>query len=159
MKELAVRHAALASPRTDYLCVSLAGDEYAVRLDRVTEILRPTPITEVPGAPEGVFGIASARGRLITVIDARRRLGLATATLDRRSRILMMESEDREVVGLLVDHVKQVRRLSDARIEPTTVLGAEPNSAVVGIARPESGRADGELVVVLDADELARVGG
>lgn len=118
----------------DYLLFSLGGDPYALPIGVITEILKPLPITEVPRAPKGIAGLASVRGRLVTVLDLRRRFGLAEPGRDKRLRILLVDGGD-ETLGLLVDEVRGVQRFEEPEIEPPQVLGGEPPPHVAGIAR------------------------
>ena len=73
----AARRAADLGKRVEYLAFALAGEAYAVPIALVAEILKPLPITHVPRAPHVVIGLMTVRGRLMTVIDLRRRLRLA----------------------------------------------------------------------------------
>ncbi len=138
--------------RTEYLAFRLAGDVYAVRISMVAEILRPPPITEVPRAPRSVVGVVSVRGRLVTVIDTRRKLGLPEAPLDGRTRILLVGANMDEFVGLLVDEVLQVHRLGETEIEPAAVLGGDQPPHILGIGRPDSIRSgnSASIVVLID---------
>ena len=120
----------------DYLVFSLGGDPYALPIGLIAEILKPLPITEVPRAPKGIAGLASVRGRLVTVLDLRRTFGLAEPERDRRVRILLVDAGD-EALGLLVDEVRGVQRFDEADIEPPHVLGGEPPSHIAGVARNE----------------------
>lgn len=126
-------------PRVEYLAFKLAGDTYAVRIGHVAEILKPPPITEVPRAGRSIVGVVSVRGRLVTVVDLRRRFGLPEAGAGARSRILLVDVGAEELVGLLVDEVLQVYRLAASEIEAATVLGGEQPAHIVGIGRPLSG--------------------
>lgn len=130
--------------RTEYLAFVLAGDTYAVQIAYIAEILKPPPLTEVPRAPREIIGVMSVRGRLVTVIDLRRRFRLAEQAQDRKTRILLVETGD-EQIGLLVDEVLQVYRLADSEIEPAHVLGGEQPAHIAGIGRPE-----GALLVLVD---------
>jgi purine-binding chemotaxis protein CheW len=130
----------------EYLAFTLGEELYAVELGKVREILSPPPITEVPRSAPGILGVCSVRGLLVTVIDLRRRVGLPTAPITRRSRVLLASSSDGEVMGLLVDEVRQVVRLSEADVElASTVLGGDVAEHVVGI-----GRAPGAEFILLD---------
>lgn len=125
--------------RAEYLAFTLGVEAFAIEIGHIVEILKPLPITEVPRADEGVVGVMSVRGRLVTVLDLKRRFKLArTFTMDKKSRILLVDAVSEEI-GLLVDEVLQVYRLSEAEIEPPTVLGTEQPLHVVGIGRPPGG--------------------
>ena len=136
--------------RAEYLAFMLGTEAYAIEIGSIVEILKPLPITEVPRAGAGVVGVMSVRGRLVAVIDLKRRFRLTrTFTMDKKSRILLVNAVDEEI-GLLVDEVVQVYRLSEAEIEPPTVLGSEQPTHVVGIGRP----AGGAVLMLLDLAPL-----
>ncbi len=134
----------------DFLVFLLAGDLYAVGLTRIREILSPPPITPVPRAKPAVLGVCSVRGLLVTVMDLRRRLQVEEQPLTRRARILLVEAQSGEVIGLMVDEVRHVARLSDAEIEmASNLLGGDVSEHVVGIGRPA-----GEVVVLLNLSSI-----
>jgi purine-binding chemotaxis protein CheW len=134
----------------EFLVFVLAGDLYAIELTRVREILSSPPLTPVPRASRDVLGICSVRGLLVTVVDLRRRLGLAEPPESRRARILLTQTSWGEVVGLFVDEVKQVVRFASSGIEvASTVLGADISEYVMGIARP-----GGAVIILLDLPSI-----
>lgn len=141
----AMRRAGEGGPRVEYLAFSLAGETYAVQIAHVAEILKPPPITEVPRASRNVLGVVSVRGKLVTVVDLRRRFRLAEAPFDRKTRILLADTGHDEQIGLLVDEVMQVYRLADDEIEPANVLGGDQPAHIAGIGRPP-----GALLILLD---------
>jgi purine-binding chemotaxis protein CheW len=124
-------------PRTEFLAFMLAGDVYAAPVALVREILKPPPLTPVPRAPHAILGIVSVRGQLVTVLDPRRCLRLVEAPISRKSRILLVDATGGEVLGIFVDEVLQVYRLSEGEIEPAaSALGADVAGYISGIARP-----------------------
>lgn len=142
----AIQRADELGKRTEYLAFSLGGEPYAIMISNIVEILKPLPITEVPRAGDEVVGVMSVRGRLVTVVDLKRRFRLAPSfTMDKRSRILLVDAAG-EQIGLLVDEILQVYRLAEEEVEPPTVLGNEQLSHVVGIGRPQ---ANPETVLLL----------
>ncbi len=136
--------------RAEYLAFMLGPEPYAIQIGNIVEILKPLPITEVPRADPEVVGVMSVRGRLVTVVDLKKRFHLVRSVLiDKKSRILLVDAAG-EQIGLLVDEVLQVYRLSEAEIEPPAVLGTEQPAHVVGIGRP----AGGAVLLLLDLAPL-----
>ena len=136
-----VKHGAIR----EFLVFVVSDELYGVELVKVKEILTPPPITLVPRAPREVIGVCSVRGLLITVVDLRLRLGGRETPLGRRARILLTEVAG-EVMGLIVDEVRQVMRLTESEIEPaSTAFGADVADHVVGVCRP-----GGAIVILLD---------
>ena len=130
----------------EFLAFLVAGEEYAVELARIREIVSAPAITTVPRSSKDVIGICSVRGLLVTVIDLRRRLRVPEAPASRHSRILLSQTDSGEVVGLFVDEVKHVVRLRSSEIEIAhAVLGNDLSEYVMGI-----GRSDGDVIVLLD---------
>jgi purine-binding chemotaxis protein CheW len=146
----AMRRAGELGRRTEYLAFLLGGDLYAVPIGMIAEILKPPPITEVPRAAREVMGVMSVRGRLVTVIDLRRRFRLPAAPLGQKSRILLVGGADApEPVGLVVDEVVQVYRLADSEVEQANVLGGEQPAYIAGIGRPP-----GAILILIDLAPL-----
>jgi len=114
--------------------------------------LKPPPITAVPRSPRNVIGVVSVRGRLVTVMDLRRRLQLDEGPIDRRTRILLTSPDLGESIGLLVDEVMQVYRLAESEVEPAHVLGGDQPAHIGGIGRPQDA-----LLVLLDLGPILAV--
>lgn len=151
MPDLVVRRSAALRSRNegslDYLSFVSAGESYAVELRSVQEIVVPPPITFVPRAKKVVLGVCSVRGQLVTVLDLRACLGAPPVEVNRKRRILLGRTADEELMGLLVDEVRQVVRMLPKEIELSTSTGGGEFSEVVrGIGRPHRG----ELLVLLD---------
>ena len=144
----ALRRSGEGGKRIEHLAFRLAGETYAVQIAHVAEILRLPPITDVPRAPRNVLGVISVRGKLVTVIDLRRRFRLRESPFDRRTRILLADVGTGEQIGLLVDDVQQVWRLAAEEIEPASVLGGEQPAHIAGIGRPVG--SDGLTLILLD---------
>jgi purine-binding chemotaxis protein CheW len=132
-------------PRVEYLAFRLGADTYAVPIGEVREILKLPPVTEVPRAPGDVLGVVSVRGLLVTVIDLKRRLRVASADITKRGRILLVMGADSEVIGLYVDEVLQVYRLAETEVEVAGNALGKLGDYVVGIGRPE-----GALLILVD---------
>jgi purine-binding chemotaxis protein CheW len=123
-----------------------------VAIERVREVLRCPPLTEVPRAPAHVRGVVSVRGDVVAVVEPRRRLGLPDdGPPAERSRLLVVDVGDGPV-GLLVDAVSNVVRLRPGSIEPCPAgIGGASQEFLAGIGRERE-----RLFTVLDLGALLR---
>jgi purine-binding chemotaxis protein CheW len=128
------------------------GGDYAVPIHRVQEIVRVPEITRVPHAQPGVEGVINLRGRVLPVVDLASRLALGITERARSARVVVVDGGT-ESIGLLVDGVSEVLRVSAADVEPpsATTTGDGP-TAVLGVAKLGE-----RLVLLLDLD--AALGG
>ena len=95
----------------------LGKEEYAIDILQVQEIVMVTEITRMPKAPRFIEGIVNLRGQMIPIIDMRKRFDLPQAEHDAETRIIIVDI-GREIVGMVVDGVKEVIRLPDSSISP-----------------------------------------
>ena len=116
-----------------YLAFRLAGERYGIDIQDIVEILKYRPATPVPHAADLIHGIVSVRGRIITVVDGRLRLGLKAAALGSATRIIVLRDGD-ESVGLLVDEVLQVEKLSPESVSaPPNTLADAAQRGIAGV--------------------------
>jgi purine-binding chemotaxis protein CheW len=141
--------AAQSGDEQQLVVFQLAAEFYGVEISRVHEIIRLQSVTRVPRAPAFVEGVINLRGKVIPVVDLRRRFGLPTAEHTRASRIVVVEIGD-QVVGVVVDGVSEVLRVNGATVEPPSPVVAGIDSEYIhGIAKlPE------RLVILLDLDRV-----
>ena len=125
----------------------LAGEIYGVNIETVREIIRMQAVTFVPDAPDFVEGVINLRGRVIPVIDLRRRFGLRVTEETNESRVLVVDSEG-EDLGVIVDAVTEVQRIPEDSIEPVSnLVSTERSEYIVGITKVKE-----QLIILLDLD-------
>jgi purine-binding chemotaxis protein CheW len=107
----------VAGEEIEILAFRLGGEEYAVTVSDVREVLKIRELTLVPNAPDYILGVASLRGTMLPVIDLGKRLGLTPGVRDEKSRIVVV-SPDEEDVGLMVDRVTGVLRIAPDAVKP-----------------------------------------
>ena len=107
---------------------TLANETYGVDISTVNEIIRMQEITEVPMTPDFVEGVINLRGRIVPVIDLRKRFNLEMAEVTQSSRIIVVELND-ITVGMIVDSVSEVLRLPKENTEPTPPMVSGVDSA------------------------------
>lgn len=139
----------LSGDERQLVVFQLGAEFYGVDIARVHEIIRLQTITRVPRAPAFVEGVINLRGKVIPVVDLRRRFGLESSEHTRASRIVVVEIGD-NVVGVIVDGVSEVLRVTGASIEPPSpVVAGIESEYIYGIAK-----LDDRLVILLDLDRV-----
>jgi purine-binding chemotaxis protein CheW len=131
----------------------VGGEEFALDILRVQEIIRLQELTRVPSSPEFMDGVMNLRGKIVPVITLRRRFGLPRVPPDERTRIVIIEIK-RTVVGMIVDSVSEVLRIPTDSVEPPPRLGKVDREYVSGM-----GKIDDRLLILLDADQLMEEAG
>ncbi len=140
--------------KTKWLCFILSDEEYAIDIEDIKEIINVQEITEVPGAPEYIKGIISLRGVIITIFDFRKRLGFQEKEYGKDARIIVV-SVDNAQIGILVDSVTEVLRISEREVEPPPpVIGGIEAEYLKGI-----GRVKGRIVILLNLNKALKVEG
>lgn len=127
-------------PRTgdEHVVIFRLGPEYfALDIQAVQEIVRVQPITSIPGSDEWVEGITNLRGRVVPVVDLRRRCGFELSPHTAETRIVVVAS-GKGMVGLIVDAVSEVLRIPGEQVEPPSAIVSAPENAYLrGIAKLE----------------------
>jgi purine-binding chemotaxis protein CheW len=141
----------VASRAGKYLTFELAGEEYAIPILKVREVVGRMDTTPVPGAPSFVLGVVNLRGRVIPVADLRRKFGLAQAAPTPQTCIVVVHVGDLEM-GILADRVCEVLLLSADAIEDVPSFGpAIDTTFLLGIAKTS-----GRVRILLDVDKAIR---
>ncbi len=128
---------------------SIGEEEFGVDILKVQEIIRTMEITKVPRAPDFVEGVINLRGKVIPIIDLRRRFGLESRGHDKHTRIIVIEINNM-IVGFVVDSVSEVLRIPANTVEPPppVVAGLE-SEYISGV-----GKLEDRLLILLDLDRL-----
>ena len=135
----------------ELLSFRLGGEEYAVLVADVREVLKSYHLTIVPNSPDYVLGVMSLRGTMLPVIDLCKRFGLAQGAKDEKSRIVVASSADKEA-GLLVDQVTGVFRILPDEIKPVPENIEQGAEYLRGIVRTAD-----RLYILLDLEKAVGV--
>ncbi len=128
---------------------NLGSEEFALDILLVQEINRRVEITKVPKTPEFVEGVINLRGKIVPVLDLRKRFGLVGHEFTAQSRIIVVNIDNR-VLGLLVDSVTEVLQIPAHTIEPPPPLVAGIDAAYIkGI-----GKFEDRLLILLDLGKV-----
>ncbi len=149
MSDKSTYHESDDSSLIQLVTFKIAEEEFGVDILKVQEIIRMMPITKVPNAPSFVEGVINLRGKVIPVIDMRKRFGMKAAIHDSQTRIKVMDLSG-QIVGFVVDAVCEVLRITESTVEP-------PPAVVAGIGSEYMrgvGKLEDRLLILLDLDKL-----
>ena len=131
-----------ASERGQFLSFVLAGEEFAVNILQVKEIIEFDTLTRVPGMPAAVRGVINLRGRVVPIVDLAVAFGLDAAEVSNRSCIVMVETaatDGNTVLGIITDAVSEVLDLDLQSVQPPpsfgTAVGSEFLTGMVDAGR------------------------
>lgn len=131
---------------------SIGNESYGVDIESVESIIKMQEITRLPHAPEFVEGVTNLRGTVIPILDLRKRFGLTPEAPTRETRIVIVNMKDTHV-GMVVDAVTQVVRVSEESVEPPPHMSVTANSAFIrGIAKM-----DEMLIILLDLKKVLTI--
>ena len=132
------------------VCFRIGKETFGVDIFAVREIVKAQEITSVPGTTAYVLGIINLRGKIVSVMDLSERLGLGASSVDRASRILVVDL-DGMTVGFLVDAATEVLKLPEDSIDPAP---DELKHAIHDDYLEGVGKCDGRLVIILNLRNL-----
>jgi purine-binding chemotaxis protein CheW len=130
----------------------LGSEHFGVKISAVESIIKMQAITKMPHAPEFVEGVTNLRGKVLPVIELRKRFGLERREADRNSRIIVI-SEGGTEVGMIVDGVSEVLTVNEQAVEAAPAITASVDSTfITGIAK-----IDQRLVILLDLGRVLSI--
>jgi purine-binding chemotaxis protein CheW len=131
-----------------YLTFVLANEEYGVEILKVREIIGLMDITRVPGMPEHVLGVINLRGKVIPVVDLRRKFDMPAMEYTSETCIIVV-SVHNNLTGVVVDRVSEVLDIHSEEIEDAPTVGAEAtNDYILGMAKTKGGV---KILLAIDA--------
>ncbi len=124
-------------------------EEFGISIMKVQEIIRMQEITKIPQMPDFIEGVINLRGNVIPIVDLRKRFNLFITEKTNESRIVVV-SVLNKVMGIIVDGVSEVLRLTDDQIEPPPqVISNIGREYIKGI-----GKLDKRLLILLEIDRI-----
>lgn len=149
----AERNVAVMEETSKFLTFRLDGEDYGVEILKVQEIIGLMPITRVPRVPGCVRGVINLRGRVIPVVDLRRKFALGEREFSRRTCIIVVGVERESgpmVLGIIVDEVAEVVDVESGQIDPPPEIGmACDREFLLGLAKLED-----RVVILLELDRV-----
>jgi purine-binding chemotaxis protein CheW len=127
----------------------LGSEQFGVNISAVESIIKVQAITRVPHSPDFVEGVTNLRGRVLPVVDLRKRFDVTCKPVDENNRIII-SCADGQAVGMIVDGVSEVLTISEAVVDPAPAITNGLNSSfITGIAK-----LDQRLIILLDLEQM-----
>ncbi|MEM6626870.1 MAG: chemotaxis protein CheW [Pseudomonadota bacterium] len=140
---------------TEYVTFTIGGQLFGAEVSNVHDVFAPSSITPVPMARPEIAGVLNLRGRIVTAIDARARLGLGRRDEDQSNVMAIGVEQDGESFGLIIDQIGEVMRLENDTLEANPVnLDPIWASVAKGVHRLND-----KLLVVMDIGRMLAVEG
>lgn len=136
-----------------YLTFELGEETYGLEILKVQEIMGIMPVTRVPKTPDFVRGVINLRGKVIPVIELRRKFGMDRNEDTERTCIIVVQvaGADTDVtMGLIVDEVAEVLEITEDRIEPPPSFGSAVDTEFI----LAMGKVEEKVVMLLDVDKV-----
>ena len=153
---IAARQLSSAGEADQYLTFALGGEMYALGILNIKEIIEFGSLTEVPMMPAFVRGVINLRGAVVPVIDLMARFSGKSATVQRRTCIVIVEApvdDGNQDIGIMVDAVSAVLEIPGEEIEPPPAFGARIRTDFIA----GMGKVDGRFVIILDIQKVLSV--
>ncbi|MDQ7018461.1 MAG: chemotaxis protein CheW [Robiginitomaculum sp.] len=138
----------------EYVTVEIADQLFGIEVTSIHDVFQPHSLTTVPMAPPEVKGVLNLRGRIVTAIDARDRLGLPKPDTEGHQDMAIGVEMGNESYGLIIDRVGEVLRLAERDREP---LPSNIDPVWQGVSRGIY-RLDGRLLIILDIEKMLNIG-
>lgn len=129
------------------LCFNIADKEYAVNIESVREVRRVKQVTPIPKSLDFIEGVVSLRGRVVPIINLRKKLGFPSVANTSFNRVLITESNN-HVLGIAVDSVIGVTAIDKANVEPPDEI-LKKCEYLTGV-----GKIAKRLILIIDIDKL-----
>lgn len=127
----------------------LAQEEYGIPITQVQEIIKIPEITRIPNMPDFIEGVINLRGKIIPVVDLRKRFGLEIKQKDDEARIVITNIGG-QFVGLTADSVSEVIRLTSEQIVPVPAIISRINSEYLNGV----GKIDKRIIIMLNLEKI-----
>lgn len=138
-----------SGPSTRCVMFTLENETYGIQVKKIREVLRVGNIRSVPGSNYQVLGIINVRGVIVTVVDMRTMFNLPQKEITDVSRIIIVELDDEQTVGMLVDMVQEVKDIPESRFEPLSSAKDNASRHIQGIAHFQD-----RVIILVDADTM-----
>lgn len=132
-----------------YIVVKVGSEQYGIDINYIDNIIRMQKITRVPKAQFHFKGVINLRGEVVPVMSIRRKMELDDDVITNASRIIILKLEEKGMIGIIVDEVKEVVTLSEDEIERYTNSKSQQQTFINGV-----GKSGDELISLFEISAI-----
>ena len=143
---MAAKIETMENDKKQYIVITFGNEQYGIDISYVDNIVRMQKITRVPKAQPYFKGVINLRGEVVPVMSLRLKMGLEDDVFTNTSRIIILKIEQKGVLGIIVDEVKEVVTLESTDIETVARSGSLVGSGYISAI----GKSNDELISLLD---------
>ncbi len=140
---------AYMGPSARCVLFTLEDEVYGIHVKKIREVLRVGTIRKVAGTPANVLGVINVRGVIVTVLDTRLMYDMPPKEVTEHSRIIIVELDEEQTVGLLVDFVMEVKDIPESVFEPLSSTKENASRYIQGIAHFQD-----NVIILIDVDNM-----
>lgn len=148
-----VKENALSELAGKYMTFGLAEEEYGIEILKVQEIIQMQPITTVPRSPNFIRGVINLRGKVIPIVELRKKFDFETVEDSEETCIIVVQVETSGkplTMGVIIDAVKEVLDIHADQIEPPPAMGGDIEAQfIIGM-----GKIGDSVKILLDIDKV-----
>lgn len=138
-----------SGPNIRCVLFELNSEIYGINVKKIREVLRVGDIRKVEGSSERVLGIINVRGIIVTVVDTRASYGIKGKEFDDLSRIIIVELDSENIVGMMVDSVVEVKDIPEKHFEPISSTKEGASKYIQAIAHFQD-----KVIILIDVDNM-----
>lgn len=142
----------VSSNITEFMTFELGRMKYAIELPKIKEILTyPENITTLPNTSSWVKGLINSRGEVVPILDIRIKFNTGAAVYDENTSIITVITEDKRMIGIVVDLVDDVQKIDTSMLAPVAEMGSGiPAKYLKGYVRLN----DNKMLVLMDIEKV-----
>jgi purine-binding chemotaxis protein CheW len=142
----------LETEHEEYMTFILGGVDYAVSLNKIREILTyPEHVTDVPKTKNFIKGLINLRGEVVPVLDMRIKFNMKNTDYNENTSVIAIKTDDKRMVGIVVDKVNDVQKIDNTQIAPISQLGNSiPEEYLKGFIKI----GENEMIVIMDVENV-----
>jgi len=136
-------------PSARCVLFTLEDEVYGIHVKKIREVLRVGTIRHVAGTPSNVMGVINVRGVIVTVLDTRLMYDMPAKEITDYSRIIIVELDEEQTVGLMVDFVMEVKDIPENKFEALSTTKEDASRYIQGIAHFQD-----NVIILIDVDNM-----